>query len=353
MATDKNKRRFKLLDPLREGKGVSKNAPELEPGIKKFFVLLKNNFGRLVSVNIFLVLGNFPIFFLITVLAGYTKNLTSIPMSDLFQNIFGLHSINQNFTPFEMSIYGVEGLQAALRVNTPITYVFYGISALTLLTFGCVNAGTAYILRNIVKGEPIFMWDDFFYAVKRNWKQALPMGIIDALICAILAYDIYYTVSGTADYFVSLLFWGTVAISVIWFFMRYYIYVQMVTFNLSIPKLIKNSFIFSLLGFKRNILAFLGIILVLLIEFFLIFGTGGILISVAVAAPLAIIFSLCAFMKVYASYFKIKEIMIDPYQNDLPKEPEPEVEVIMHDDVTERERIAEIKRRNGIADDDE
>ena len=74
----------------------------------------------------------------------------------------------------------------------------------------------------------------------------------------------------------------------------------------------------------------------------------------AVAAPLALMLSAMAYMKVYASYFKIKEIMIDPYLAEHPEEAEPEYddEVIMRDDVTEREILAEIKRRNNIADND-
>ena len=59
-------------------------------------------------------------------------------------------------------------------------------------------------------------------------------------------------------------------------------------------------------------------------------------------------------MKVYASYYKIKEIMIDPYKEAHPeefaKDDEEEVEAIMRDDVTERERLQEIKRRNNIID---
>ena len=56
-------------------------------------------------------------------------------------------------------------------------------------------------------------------------------------------------------------------------------------------------------------------------------------------------------MKVYASYFKIKEIMIDPYLEEHPEERPTEyddVEVIMRDDVTEKERLEEIKKRNNI-----
>lgn len=350
MSDKKKKPRFRLFDITRDGKGISKNAPVLEPGIKKFFVLLKNNFGRLVSVNIFLVLGNFPLFFLIVTLAGYTKAGVMLPVSDLFQNLFPFFSPTIAPTPYSMTLFALEGLQSEVLVNTTATYVFYAISALTLFTFGIVNVGTAYILRNIVKGEPIFMWSDFWYAVRRNWKQALPFGIADALIIALLCSDIYYTVLGTAEFFVSFMFWGVVAISVIYFFMRYYIYIQMVTFDLSIKKILKNSFIFALLGIKRNLLALIGIILVLIIELTLLFGTGGLLLPLAVAAPLAIMFSLSAFMKVYAAYYKMKEIMIDPYypSDNVTPPQDGETEIIMRDDVTERERLEEIKRRNGI-----
>lgn len=112
--------------------------------------------------------------------------------------------------------------------------------------------------------------------------------------------------------------------------------------------MIKNSLIFALLGFKRNILAFLGIILLIFLEVLLMFGTGGILVPFAVAAPLAIMLSAMAFIKVYAAYPKIKQYMIDPYLEEHPEE-KPEIsdsDVIMRDDVTEKERLEEIKNKN-------
>ena len=111
--------------------------------------------------------------------------------------------------------------------------------------------------------------------------------------------------------------------------------------------MIKNSLIFALLGFKRNIMALLGIILLLILELTLMFGTGGILVPFAVAAPLAIMFSCMAYMKVYAAYPKIKEHMIDPYLEEHPeqKPANTEDEAIMKDDVTEKERLEEIKKK--------
>ncbi len=352
---ENKKKRFKLFDSQREGKGVSKNTKKLEPGLKRFFISYKDHFGKLVSVNIFFILGNFPIIFLIAALAGVTQNRIFLPLSDVFQNMMGIFASDGGMTPYSMAMYAIEGLQSASYSPTALTYVFYSLGALTIFTFGIVNVGTAYIIRNMVAGEPIFVWTDFWYAVKRNWKQALPFGAIDALICALLVYNIYSLITTTSAFFASLMFWSSVVIFILYFFMRYYMYVQMVTFKLTVFKMLKNSLIFALVGFKRNIMALIGCILLIIIEFLLLFGTAGILVPIAVAAPLAIMFSTFAYMKVYASYFKIKEIMIDPYYDEHPElqkgygSEDDDDEVIMRDDVTERERLEEIKRRNGMA----
>ena len=185
------KKRFRLFDSQREGKGVSKNEKKLEPGLKRFFISYKNHFGKLVSVNIFFILGNFPFIFLIAALAGVTQNRIFFPLSDVFQNLVGIFSNSGGMDPYSMAMYAIEGLQSASYSPTTLTYVFYALGALTLFTFGIVNAGTAYIIRNMVSGEPVFVWTDFWYAVKRNWKQALPFGIIDIAINAILLLNIY------------------------------------------------------------------------------------------------------------------------------------------------------------------
>ncbi len=342
------KKKFKLFDLQRDGKGISKKEPLAESGLKRFFITYKNNFTKIVYVNIFMVLGNFPLIFLIATLSGVTKNETLLPLSDLFQNLGFIYSPSADPTPFNMALYSLEGLQRVAQVATGWTYAFYGISALFLLTFGIVNVGTAYILRNIAMGEPVFTWYDFWYAVRRNWKQALPFGAVDALVNVLLVFNIFTMITNDGSFFTSLLFWSNIVIFVLYFIMRFYIYIQMVTFNLTVFKIIKNSLIFALLGLKRNILAVLGIAISLALE--LLFFSVTALLPVAVAAPLAVLFSTLAYMKVYAAYFKIKEIMIDPYKAEHPElyPEEEEIETVMHDDVTEAERLAEIKKRNNI-----
>lgn len=350
MSNKKRSKPLKIFDFQRDGKGISKNKTDKTGGLKRFFLSYKDNFGKLVSTNIIFVLGNFPIFFLVAALSGVTKKDIYLPLSDLFQNLNTILVTGAESTPYSLSLFALEGLQNQTLAPSTWTYVFYGISALTLFTFGPINAGTAYIFRNIASGEPVFVWSDFIYALKRNIKQALPFGIIDVGICSLLIWNIYNNIT-TGSFLTSLFFWTNIIIFILYFFMRYYIYVQMVTFKLTMFKIFKNSLIFTLLGFKRNILALLGIIFLLIVEFLLLFSFGGVLMPFAIAAPLAMLFSTFAYMKVYASYFKIKEVMIDPYYEAHPKERPPshdDNEIIMHDDVTEKEHLEEVKKRNGI-----
>ena len=346
MKKNKTNKRLQLFDIARDGKGIGKKTVLKESGLQRFFVTYKDNMGKLLSVNILFVLGNFPIFFLVAYLSGYTRAEAFLPSGDLFQNLGGIFMIEPP-SPAQMALYALEGLQNQILVNTTLSYVFLGISALFLFTFGIVNVGTAYILRNLAKGEPVFVWSDFIYAIKRNWKQALPFGIIDGLINALLIFNIYTTMS-TANFVTSMMFWSNVILIILYFFMRCYIYVQMVTFKLTVFKILKNSLIFALLGLKRNIMALLGALVLIFFEIAFVFGIGGILLSLGVALPLMLMFSSMAYMKVYAAYFKIKEIMIDPYLEEHPEENEDVDDVIMHDDVTERERLEEIKKRNGL-----
>lgn len=346
----KDTKRLRLFDITKDGKGLSKNSQDNPGGFKRFFISFKDNFGKITSVNIFMVLGNFPLIFLIATLSGFTKKQGLIPAFDVFQNLAGYFA-NSTPSAHSMSLFAQEGLQTVIYRPTITTYIFYGLAALTLFTFGIVNVGSAYILRNIAKGDPVFVWSDFWYAVKRNWKQALPFGMIDVLINFILIWNLSSMfMSSGGSYFTNTMFWCNVVLFILYFVMRYYIYIQMVTFNLTVFKILKNSMIFALLGFKRNLVATLGIIIGVFIELMCVIGAGGILLPFGIALPFLILLSGFAYMKVYAAYFKIKEIMIDPYLKEHPEEAPTydEEEVIMTDDVTERERLEEIKKRNSL-----
>ena len=316
---EKKKKRKSLFELIyrtrRDGKGVEKE-PLGPPNVVNFFKLYKRQFGNVVKINLLMLFGNFPLFFGFFALTGYLNHTSPAPASYLFGPLYGAMTASPDaVSPSTMMLFGIHGVQAEASVMSTATYVFFALTALVLFTFGFVNVGTSYLLRNIVRGEPIFFWQDFWYAIKRNRRQALIYGILDCVIMLLLGYNITLSYFNLGNMMVNIVFFGNLLLIFVYFMMRFYVYIMMVTFELSIFKLFKNAFIFALLGIKRNALAVTGIGLSLAVTYSLliVFQPIGILI------PFTLLFGTGALMGAYAAYPKIKELMIDPYyKSDRP-----------------------------------
>ena len=307
--SEKRKRRFSLFRYSLDGKGVPKDVNEPR-NFKFFFKLLGRNLNRLMSVNMLLVFANFPLFFALFAASGNLNTTSYSPVSSLFGPMYGAMKISGEVSPLTAALNGVHGLQVEISVPTTLTYVFYGIGLLTVFTFGLSMVGTTYIVRNIVKGDPIFFMHDFWYSIKRNLVQGLIFGIIDVGVLFLIFYDIIFFAANATTYVTSLMFYLAVAIGIIYFVMRYYIYVMMITFKLSLYKLLKNAFIFSLVGLKRNFLGTLGIIVLV------IFSYGLLMMFPPLGALLPFIITVAVgqFIGIYTSWPKIYSVMIEPYE---------------------------------------
>lgn len=313
---------FKLFNLAKDGKGVKKE-PEGPKNLANFFKHYANKFTRLVCVNLLYIMGNFPIIFLIMGLSGNFDRASTAPAYKMFAPLYGV--LTHEKSPVTAALFGIYGAQSEIGFPTVWTYILLGLSALLIFTFGYANTGTTYILRNMVKGEPIFLWDDFWYAIKRNKRQGLIMGILDLLLSVVCVGDIiffYYNVgiNGVANF----MYYAAMLITLLWFWMRFYIYNLMITFDLSIFKILKNALIFSLLGFKRNLMATLGIVASLIIMYVVMVYA----LPIGMLMPFVILISTGSFMACYAAFPKIKEHMIDPYYKDEKKEDD---EPVFHD----------------------
>lgn len=310
---EKKKKKFNLYEFLNKGngKGVSKEERNHPRNFKYFFKMLRNNLTNIMYINLYLVFGNFPLVFIFIAL-GYTLNHSPAPSTAAFSQIYGAIAQSGFSNAALPALYGAHGVRSSISTPSTLTFVFLGLSLLVIFTFGLVNVGTTYILRNIVKGEPIFMWNDFWYSIKRNWKQGLIMGILDIVFISLFAFNIYMMYFNMSTYVFGLIFYGNILLLLIYLVMRFYSYIIIVTFDLSIPKILKNSLIFSVLGFKRNILAILGIASLIIIEFMLLIF----IMPLALIIPVFFTLGLARFMEIYAAFPKIKEIMIDPYYKE-------------------------------------
>ncbi len=282
------------------------NAPR---NLKYFFALFGRRFWQIVYINLLLVAGNFPAFFAIYAFAGFADKITSGPTGGLFAQLNGMLTAG-GANPTLAALFGVYGVQGEVRVPTVATFVLYGIAAVgLLLTFGIVNAGCAHLLRSLVRESPLFFWSDFFDTIRKNWKQAIPLGVLDLALSAALIYNLFFYYANAAQTWGGVMFYFTIFICFFFFIMRFYLYQLLITFRLSLRKIFKNALLFVMIGMKRNLLGLLGIVLTIFLNLSLL----TVFYPLGLMMPLFLTIGLCAFIATYASYPKIKEIMIDPY----------------------------------------
>ena len=119
-----------------------------------------------------------------------------------------------------------------------------------------------------------------------------------------------------SSFFNDLCYFLILGMAVLYFFMRFYLYLMMVTFELSIKKLLKNALIFVILGFKRNVMAVLGIALIVSINvlLFALFAMTPLGIAIPLILPFLYLLAVISFTTTYAAYPVIDRYMIAPYQ---------------------------------------
>ena len=204
------KRRFRVFDSQREGRGVSKEDAKITPDLGGFFRSFGRSFTKLLSVNLMTLVGNFPLLFAILALSGIFKVAYMMPVSGLFADLHALMLLDPARDPATMAAFGALGVQIQNTAMTTTSYIFFGLAGLTFLTFGCTKVGTTHIIRSMIRGEPAFLLSDFKHAVKRNWRQALPIGIIDLAAFILFPVNIFILLESGGGFFNSVLLWTNI-----------------------------------------------------------------------------------------------------------------------------------------------
>ena len=191
-----------------------------------------------------------------------------------------------------------------------ILNIVYLFACAPIVTIGPATAGLTYVLRNFSQGKPVFFMSDFLEKCKDHFKTAFFVTIIDALV-AVLIY-------------LSFMFWSDPSINIPSFFrplalvvtflvayllvcMNLYIFPMMVSFDLPLGKLIKNSLILSMYKIWQNLAMILFALAIAVLCFIL-----GLL---AVPVILTLVFSLiCLF-----NNFRIIESNVDYFEGGTKK----------------------------------
>ncbi|MBO4869492.1 MAG: DUF624 domain-containing protein [Clostridia bacterium] len=317
---EKKKKKFNLFDMFnsqRIGRGVEKGEVK-EPTFKNFFKYFGRSFSKLLNINLMFTLFCVPLFFALFAIAGYFDQTVPAAADPTASVLNGL-IINGQINPLTMTLFGVYGIKTGSASQISVmSLVFYGIAALTVFTWGYANSGLAYSIRNLQKGEPVFVWSDYFRTVKKNAVQALIVGLIDITVIALLFYNLrFYSYNSSKTVF-FMLYVATVIMMLMYAVMRTYLYPMLVTFDLSTLKLFKNALIFTFIGLKRNIVGLIGMAVAVALNALLFWA----FMPLGIILPFVLTVAVCGYIGIYAAYPKIKEVMIDPYYDEYgnPKE---------------------------------
>ena len=306
------KKPLRLLNPFRWDRNAPHDAEaeDKKPTLKRFFVLLFRHFWKLIPLNLLMLPMVLP--FLLIFLIFISAKQTPTETEPVFSVLFGIERLSGS--PQSALLLDLFGSQTGIPVYRPATYVLIGICALFLIvTFGWQNVGATYVLRGLVRGDAVFVLSDYFYAIKKNLKKGFFLGLLDLLVLVLLFFDVQYFSGISGSFWLDFMFFTVCAVAIIYFFMRFYLYLLEVTFELSIGKIFKNALIFTALGIKRNLMAFLGIAILTAIDVGLIALFFPLNIPIPIILPFFYFLSFTAFTSAYAAYPVIDKYMIAPY----------------------------------------
>ncbi|MEX1376847.1 MAG: hypothetical protein AB1Z23_05135 [Eubacteriales bacterium] len=223
----------------------TREAMAKESRQKQFFDILSVKYGHLIILNLILVFFMLPLIF-------WTW---------------------MNFSPaLEIS--------AAERAGYNLVYSFGLIPC--LLFMAAPLAGICYIIKNFTQDKHVWLWKDFFANTKSNAKQALLYMLFYSVVLAIGQVVLYsYNFIIDASPVVPILRGIYIAIYILFILSAIYAFPMMVTYDLKLKDIIKNSLLFTIgaLGttFLAPLLALIPFILLSVLSVF--WGYGAIILG--------------------------------------------------------------------------
>ncbi len=196
----------------------------------------------------------------------------------------------------------------------------YSIFKVLIIPAGFAEAGMTNVARNLARDKHSFGVSDFYETIKKNWKQALPAGIINTVITLLLGFAIYFYIFGK-DLLSILGFGFSVALFITFTFMKYHVWLMIITFkDLTLKNIYKNSFLFVFLNFKVNFLIgitelaiTIGLILLFAVPYYIVW-------TISLFLAVFIVPGFINLMRQTLIFPKVKKYMIDPYYEEHPGE---------------------------------
>ena len=275
--------KYRSRPDLIPGKGMVKN------GFFQFFELYFRKFWRFISTNLCYFLITLPIVIYVFYLVNgiFADRLEALGEGSILFAGVGFIASFFSFIPSWL--------------NTPLLVV-------SVLLYGPITMGLTYMYRNFAREEHAWT-SDLWSRAWANARQGLFFGILDLLLTFLFIWGMFGRLASEGRNFSFALSTILSVISgialVIWLFMRHYTYLMAVTINLNVFQILKNAWLFVVLGFLRNLISGLVTLGCVVVTFLL-----APLITV-ITLPL-FFYSFSWFCTIFTCYPIVKKYLIVP-----------------------------------------
>ena len=205
------------------GPGIDKDAPK-KKGMFLYIELFWRKLGKLFLSNMLYALVSLPVLLVYHFFVFYM--LSAVLPAE----------ITQDNTLFSQ----------AVLLLTALLVIFWGT--------GPVSCGYTFLMRNFAREEHVWMVSDFFEHTRKNFKLSLLMFVIDLVVLATGTNAIYFywKMSATipALKYLAVLMVAAMGLYTI---MHFYMYEFLVTFNVKLKDVYKNSLIMAFAAFPMNV----------------------------------------------------------------------------------------------------
>ncbi len=218
--------KHRLFDFNTPGKGVEKDEPP-KKGIALFWDIVIKRFWKMVSLNALYIVFSVP-----GLIIGWF--LTAF----MATNVMALFNI-------DLTAILSEGDQASIAISQFCMYLTCVIYA--IFGGGAPTAGMTYVLKNYRIDNHAWVWADFWSTFKEKFLKATVVYIIDTVILFLLSLNFCFYGATASTNIISYLLQGLmVVIFFIFLLMHAYVYPIMISRDMKIWELYKNSFILAL-----------------------------------------------------------------------------------------------------------
>ncbi len=189
---------------------------------EQFFDVIKLRFGGLITANLILALFMIPLV------------MSAIYFFFMAKNMNAIEGIDVTF---------VELLDLYLLINVPLY---------TLM--GPATAGMYYCIRNWVWNRRATIGEHFWKEFKRSWKQSAFLNLFNSVLCYATFFWIRFLHlnAGEAAPYISV---PLVCIVALYYISSIYQYPQLVSYNLTVKQIMKNSIIYMCVQLPRTLIA--------------------------------------------------------------------------------------------------